>query len=362
MSEQSLWRKVIKMIGSIFLTLLVLILLLVLYLSMTEFRPSKITSFTVDDEGKSPLKLGEQYRAVSFNIGYAGLGEEADFFMDGGKGVNPTKEEVKKNLQGIGEILTKLDGDFTLLQEIDVDSKRSFRQDQRVFLSDYLQDDQGLGAYASNFNVKFVPIPLPPIGKVDSGLVTRSKYSFNHVERISLYSPFKWPVRLANLKRCLLLTKFPIEQSDKELVLINLHLEAYDDSGGREKQTKELFEIMMDEYEKGNFVLAGGDFNQSFFDREDLPFGSAEGHWEPGRLDESLLPKDFQFLADERKLPTCRSVNIPYDPESEEQGFFLIDGYIASPNIKVESIETKDYGFKYSDHSPVVLEFQLKEE
>ena len=42
---------------------------------------------------------------------------------------------------------------------------------------------------------------------------------------------------LFNLKRCLLIERLPIENSDKELVLINLHLEAYDEGEGKAKQT-----------------------------------------------------------------------------------------------------------------------------
>ena len=45
-------------------------------------------------------------------------------------------------------------------------------------------------------------------------------------EKIQLPCPFKWPVRLANFKRCLLLSRIPIKDSDKELVIINLVISA----------------------------------------------------------------------------------------------------------------------------------------
>ena len=176
--------------------------------------------------------------------------------MDGGKKASPdSKEVVEKNLAGIAETLKDINADFHLLQEVDKDSKRSFYIDQQ----DYLQD-QVLGSpsfYAENYKVNFVPIPFPPMGKVDSGLITSAKYNVSEADRVSLYVPFKWPVRIANLKRSLLVTRLPVENSDQELVLINLHLEAYDDSGGREKQTKELMELMETEQAKGNYVIAG---------------------------------------------------------------------------------------------------------
>ena len=46
--------------------------------------------------------------------------------------------------------------------------------------------------------------------------------------RIKLAESFSWPIKTCNLKRCMLETRIPIEGTDKELVLINFHLEAYD--------------------------------------------------------------------------------------------------------------------------------------
>ena len=80
---------------------------------------------------------------------------------------------------------------------------------------------------------------------------------------MSLPCPFSYPIRLANLKRCLLVNRIPIEGSDKELVVINLHLEAYDDGAGKEAQTRMLAQLLREETEKGNYVIAGGDFNQT---------------------------------------------------------------------------------------------------
>ena len=52
--------------------------------------------------------------------------------------------------------------------------------------------------------------------------------------------------------------------SDKELVIVNVHLEAYDSGEGKEAQTKMLAELLKKEQEAGNYVIAGGDFNQAF--------------------------------------------------------------------------------------------------
>ena len=45
-------------------------------------------------------------------------------------------------------------------------------------------------------------------------------------------------------------TRIPIKGSDKELVLINFHLEAYDSGEGKIAQRKVLVKKLKEEYEK----------------------------------------------------------------------------------------------------------------
>ena len=354
-SGKNILRGILYIIG----VLILLLLLLVLYLSLTEYKPDQVTSMAIDYTDINEVPIETSFKAVTFNLGYGALGEEEDFFMDGGKKVFPDSVEVvEKNLGGIVEILKNIDADFHLLQEVDKDSKRSFYIDQQEYLENKLLGKPSF--YAENYKVKFVPIPFPPMGKVDSGLVTSAKYNILEADRISLYVPFKWPVRIANLKRSLLVTRMPVENSDQELVLINLHLEAYDDSGGREKQTKELMELMEDEIAKGNYVIAGGDFNQSFFPLEDLPYEATEDQWKPGLLDLDLFSEDFRILRDENMTPTCRSNHIAHADYKGRKYYYYIDGFIVSDNINVEKLEVYDQNFMFSDHNPVVLEFSLK--
>lgn len=76
------------------------------------------------------------------------------------------------------------------------------------------------------------------MGKVKSGLNTFARCELKDTERISLPVPFSWPLRVANLKRCILVSRVDIEGSDKQLVLMNMHLEAYDSGEGKIAQTK----------------------------------------------------------------------------------------------------------------------------
>ena len=330
---------------------------LVGYLTVTEYNPAHAELAERGANNNVDKITGSGLRLVTFNTGFGGLGEDADFFMDGGNGVNPTSQDtVKQNMLGIEEILREQEADFLLLQEVDTDSKRSFH------LNQWLQYEYDLADYetrfAMNYSCDYVPYPLKDrIGEVHSGIATYSRYDITSATRYSLPCPFSWPTRVANLKRCMLVTRIPIENTEQELVLVNFHLEAYDDGEGKAAQFEQLLTFLQTEYEKGNYVIAGGDFNQAFPDSLERYPIKATTEWEPSITEE--LPKDWQYAYDE-SVPTCRLLNQPYQPASEKTQYYVIDGFIVSPNIAINGVETLDEGFVYSDHNPVVLDITLR--
>jgi endonuclease/exonuclease/phosphatase family metal-dependent hydrolase len=282
--------------------------------------------------------------------------------MDGGSSVQPsTRTQVEENVQAIADFLTEEQADIILLQEVDTDAKRSYGIDQKETLARALEN-AGLSyenSFACNFKTLYVPYPIPPIGKVTSGIVTFSAYSADSATRIALPCPFSYPIRLANLKRCLLVERIPLADSDRELVLVNLHLEAYDDGEGKAAQTAQLAELLREETEKENYVIVGGDFNQSFdvLDLSAYP-SRGEGLWQPGTIETAAF-SDLQCLQDVA-LPSCRSLDRAYDAEDENFQYYVVDGYLLSENIRVEEFGTVDLGFANSDHNPVRLRVTLQ--
>ena len=151
----------------------------------------------------------------------------------------------------------------------------------------------------------------------------------------------------------------PIEGSDSQLVLVNLHLEAYDDGEGKIAQTKQLMSFLEAEYQKGNYVIAGGDFNQVFPGALEAWPNTHPENWIPGVLEESSLPEGFSFVCD-LDTPSCRLLNQPYDPsDTVTTQHYVIDGLIVSPNVTVKTAETLDLGFANSDHTPIRLTVTL---
>ena len=65
-----------------------------------------------------------------------------------------------------------------------------------------------------------------------------------------------------DLDRCYTISRLPADNG-KELILINFHLSAYTtDPSVAENQLSMLYEDMTAEYEAGNYVVCGGDFNK----------------------------------------------------------------------------------------------------
>ena len=348
-------KKLLKWIGILLAAVLAAAIGLVVFLSVTEFMPAdREPAARCETDPAAPKANPDQtFTILSWNTGYGGLGAESDFFMDGGDMVNPPSQEaVETNLAQIQAVLAATEADAWLLQEVDVNSARTGGVDQYDLYVDTLN---GSAAFAYNYKCPFVPIPLPPMGRVESGIVTMTGLLTGESERISLPCPFSWPVRAANIKRCLLLTRLPLEGTDRELILVNFHLEAYDSGEGKIAQTNLLLEVLQEEYAKGNYVIAGGDFNQSFPGvLEQWPIADP-ALWTPGVLEQSQLPEGWRYAYDS-SVPTCRLLDRPYSADTQH---YVIDGFLLSPNVQLEAVETVDLGFRNSDHNPVQLRVTL---
>ncbi len=338
---------------------LLLVAGLLLFLTVTEYRPPKSENLTLSGTALRTIAPGDSLTLMSWNLGYGALGDNADFFMDGGSGVITADEaRLKSNLEGIWQAIESINPDILLAQEIDRPSHRSGDRDQVAWLQQKLE--AYTAAFANNYKVAFVPYPWPPLGQVDSGLASFSAFTISRAERIQLPISFSWPVRMANLKRCLLITRLPLEGSGKELVIINLHLEAYDEGEGKAAQTKMLAELLEAEAAQGHYVIAGGDFNQVFSTANAEKYPVLEGNWAAPQIDVSQIGGAWQFLMDEA-LPSCRLLNQPYQGADKSNfQYYLIDGFIVSDNIQVDYLGTQDLGFVCSDHNPVVLKLTLK--
>ncbi|MFW6318984.1 MAG: endonuclease/exonuclease/phosphatase family protein, partial [Bacillota bacterium] len=345
--------------------------LLLAFLTITEYRPDDIETVSVDNnQSTSSVRKSERISLMTFNIGYAGLGREEDIVLDGGDKSRPdSKDIVEDYFSGITSIIDSHYADIYLFQEVDVQSRRSYYINQVESLKNHLGEQYGYN-FAYNFNAVFVPFPVSfteYLGPVESGLQTFSRFNINESERQQFPGSFSWPMRVANLKRAMVVNRMPVEDSDKEFVVVNIHMSAYDADGTlRNKEMTFLKAFLEDEASKGNYVVIGGDFNQTFPGAvgafpaiQDEEYGA---YYVAHAIEDDYLPDNYQFVFDATN-PTGRSLYSSYTDEylSGTQ-YYVIDGFIVSNNIDINLIETLDYDFLYSDHNPVRLEITLIDE
>ena len=121
--------------GTILKTILLILLIVVAaaaaligYLTATEYYPKAGEQETVPvmHENDSVLTGSGPLRIMTWNVGYGALGDNADFFMDGGSGVNTaTKDRVQENVSSMLDVIERENPDILFLQEVDLNSMRS---------------------------------------------------------------------------------------------------------------------------------------------------------------------------------------------------------------------------------------------
>ncbi len=358
-------KKALQVIGALLLIVLFAVATIIGYLTVDEFKPADVEDVEIIGSAGDQIETGVQNTLMSWNIGYGALGDNADFFMDGGKMVyTADKARVNENLSAMASTIREVNPDMLFIQEVDRNSSRSYFIDEMdMFINEIGKDvAEHQSAFAYNFKVSYVPLPIPPIGKAEAGLGFMSSYEITSAKRYALPCPFSWPLRTFNLKRCLEIMRAPVNGSDKELVLINLHLEAYDEGDGKIAQTNMLRDLMQAEADAGNYVIVAGDYNQTFSSTDISAYPIIEGLWKAGTIEVSDFGSDFSFHAD-NSVPTCRSLDraLADAPEKDPQHFqyYVIDGCIVSSNVRVDEMKTIDLGFKNSDHNPIVMRFTL---
>jgi endonuclease/exonuclease/phosphatase family metal-dependent hydrolase len=358
-------KKTLKALIAVVCLFLLYVAVVIAHGTLTDFKgaPSLSLENTTDTEGL--VMQDSVFSTLIWNIGYAGLGKETAFFYDQGKmlhaGNTPTRTPrklVEKNGQGTIDLIKNTEADFYMLQEVDVNSKRSYFIDAFSNIAGVLPSFEA--NLALNYNVRRVPIPvLQPFsvyGKVQSGLASYSKYKVKSAERIQLPGSFDWPNNIFQLDRCLLVQR--VDVFDKELVIVNVHNSAYDKGGVIKAQQMEFIRTFCEEeYAKGNYVLLGGDWNQC---PPDFPFDKLASKNPFGysqiNIEGDFLPATWQWCYDP-STPTNRKNRTAY--EEGESFVTIIDFYLISPNIELISVETLDQNFEHSDHQAVKASFRL---
>lgn len=353
---KSLLRSVSWLVGIVLALIFSVAGGLVIFGMITEYRPGPVQPVEMICTSSAEVDTVTLFSLITWNIGYGGLGSGMDFFYDGGSRVRPSAAYFDQTIAGIGEFLRDQGtADFILLQEVDSNSKRSYYLDETTWLAKLLPGY--CLAFGKNYDCRFVPMPVrDPMGRVTSGLVTLSRFRAEETSRYGFDKEIGWPDRLFYLKRCFLATRYNLSNG-RQLVLVNIHNSAFDTGGAMRKREMEMIrEFMTDEYNAGNFLVAGGDWNANppMFNPDEILTGDKVKQDEFTDL-RTFFP-DWEFAFD-RNQPTNRDVRTAYQHGTTP--VTTIDFFLVSPNVEIRQIHTFTTGFRYSDHQPVQLQIAL---
>ncbi|MCP4138522.1 MAG: hypothetical protein GY754_46620 [bacterium] len=356
-------KKFLKWIAVILGTLVVLFALILLFFTVKEYTPAQEEVVANLSKVSAQLKEApDELTVLSWNIGYCGIDKNTDFVLEGGKMSVPKDEKsVRENLDAAKSFLQKEAADVYFIQEVDEASSRSFDINQLKEIPALFPRFSSWFAY--NFKVLFIPSPLnDPIGRVNSGILTMTKYNSFGATRYQLPGSFSWPTRVFHLKRCLTLVRIKSAVEGKDWCFLNLHLSAYDPGGTlRKAQLGYVKEMMEKLYAEDNYVVLGGDWNSQFPGVTNGMFGSyttPEEHlyWVQS-IKKDWTPENWTWVYD-KSIASCRTLEKPY--VKGENFRTIIDGFLISPNVELKNVHAVDLEFVNSDHNPVIATFVLK--
>lgn len=324
-------KRVLKNIFKLLFILLVAIVIFFFWASAPNLDKKEYSKL-ITNNFKQKTNNDSIYSIVTYNIGYLSG-------MTNNKAVAKPDSLFENNLERVKNKFTLLNADIIAFQEIDFAATRSLKVNQQEEIAKL---GYNYVAQAVNWDVTYMPFPYWPVsvqfGNLVSGQSIISKHKlFDHerivLERVANTTFFRDAFYLDRLAQ---VVKTKIK--NKTVVLINVHLEAFD-KPTRVKQFNyvlDLFKRYSTEYP----TILLGDFNSKAQDSE------------------AIIQKIFE-------IPNVGNAafnqnNIANTFNSKEP-IKRID-YIFYTKNSIEDLNGKvlnDFG-EISDHLPVYMEFKLK--
>ena len=281
---------------------------------------------------KSTVSNDSVYSIVTYNIGYLSG-------MTNNLAVAKPKKMFDDNMQKVISEFKKVNPDIIAFQEIDYNAARSFEVDQE---NEIAKLGYNYAARGVNWDEHYVPFPYwPPsmhFGKIVSGQSILSKYELKDYERIVLERVADNPFYRDALYLDRLVQVVKVQLDGKEVVVINLHLEAFDKST-RIRQMEYVINLF-NKYKKQYPTILLGDFNS--------------------RARDTSAGIQQIFKIDGVGNAAFNAVN-PANTFDTKDPFERID-YIFYTENSIEYVSGKvlnDFE-QASDHLPVEMQFRLK--
>ena len=233
---------------------------------LTTYHPDDKEPEAVTCTGDAPLlRPGQKLEVLNWNVQYM-AGKNYVFYYDvmGGEGPDdrPTHEDIETTLEGVARVIRDENPDIILLQEIDQGASRTDYEDQIARLLEKIGPEYRCHTSAFYWKASYVPHPRVK-GAVGMKLATLSKYRLSSAVRHQLPEmPNDFLTRLFYLKRAVLEARLPIEGTQRELAVLNTHLDAFAQGSDTMQRQVALVADLLEELSRaGTSWLIGGDFN-----------------------------------------------------------------------------------------------------
>jgi len=295
---------------------------------------------------------GTEITVTTWNIGFAALGAGADFFVDGSKNMRALpKSQIQAAAMSIAGRLAGFNADAVLLQE---NAEAGFLT-RGVSVNGAIKS--GLTNYAHCFWPDLKTLLVPKPFNFLHGMSTYTRREISDCMTLSLPQDPLYYYGFMKKYYGAVVQKLPIGGQAKTWVVINIHLSAFDKGANvRQRQLTSLLEYAEQEYRAGNYVVIGGDWNMRMSATE-FPHSIPKSDlFEVFDFPQDKLPKGWMLGVDERTA-SLRSLSKPY--VKGETFTTIVDGFVVSPNVRVEAVITDNLAFEHTDHHPVTGRFSV---
>ena len=327
---------------------------------MVALRPQPKENAEVRNLAPAPeLRPGQPIKVLSWNIQFlAGKGHVFFFDLPGDKGPDerPTRTDIERTLARVTRLIREEDPDIILLQEVDDHATRTGQDDQLARILALLSPKYSQIAVTDYWRMPFVPHPHIR-GSVGTRLVVVSRYRITQAERFALpHAHYPFLVDLFQIQRALLEVHFPI-QGGEELVVMNTHLEAFQQNGEVKKRELQFLDKHLSYLDSLQTPwLLAGDFNllpPGFYSRIPEP----ERVWFLPGIDMESLYTKYAVLPglDDLNGSAANQFLTHYPNRPDSKGLDkVIDYQIHSKNMEVSSFNVRQDCLRISDHMPLI--------
>lgn len=282
---------------------------------------------------------------VTYNLGYlSGLGNAA---TPSETAVDLSQDFFAANQATAIAALADLDPDIVALQEIDLDARRSYRVNQPAAIAQGLR--LPVGAIAINWDKRYIPFPYwPPQAQFGPTLAAQTILSRFPIRAHSRYvlspvtsQPFYY--RAFYLDRLAQVAEVAV--GDQAVVVINVHLEAFDEPTRRDQTA--FVRSLAETYAQDYPVVLVGDFNSAV-----------------NRPEEGTPPTIEILLASEVLAPATDPATFgdadQFTYPTDQPAYRLDYGFYTPDTLELVDARVVTAAAQASDHLPVALRLRLR--